>query len=494
MQTSSPFSTTSRFLTTAPLLFFAVLLALCGTRFVPAQQVEVQVADKVEEEDKAEEEIDVDLDAKEEEIAQEASIEAEFPGGAGLKTDPELETYLKRAEQFVDEGRFDLATILWQRVLDESGETVMTRPSWTYESFERKYRKYQSVSEEIERTIANLPPAGLRQYRRAADGEARAILAGGAGTGGAAAGAAGAVENREPALSDVVRLYFMSSLGDVAAYELACARLDRYDFVGAGRLLSRILNDYPDSDVPRSELLLRLALANARLGDLAAARSALAQLDVAADAGALRRAAAMIQREVDAGAAARADTQAPDAWHLPWGGPQRTGHMQPPPKSITNDTLSEAWFDNFEIDDGFLATAQQMRNQILAHGGFAFQSRARKQQGNAGPPTRDELLARWKSNGWQPTGQMLLHEGFVYYKRHNRVVCRDAETGRLQWMSRRSTYKPPAPHPSDPPSSSKLRNRVAASRLQTPNHTTRRPKRGFQQDSLVFDTEEFPSQ
>ncbi len=61
----------------------------------------------------------------------EESIEAEFPGGAGLKTDPELETFLKRADEFVKDGRYDLATILWQRVLNESGETVMTRKDWT---------------------------------------------------------------------------------------------------------------------------------------------------------------------------------------------------------------------------------------------------------------------------------------------------------------------------------------------------------------------------
>ena len=50
--------------------------------------------------------------------------------GAGLKTDPELETFLKKAELFVADERYDLATILWPRVLNESDETVMTRPEW----------------------------------------------------------------------------------------------------------------------------------------------------------------------------------------------------------------------------------------------------------------------------------------------------------------------------------------------------------------------------
>ncbi len=84
----------------------------------------------------------------------------QFPGGAPLKTDPELERLLERAEKFAEDGRYDLASILWQKVLEESSDTLMTRDG----------RKYTSLAEEVERTIAKLPETGLRVYRTQSNG------------------------------------------------------------------------------------------------------------------------------------------------------------------------------------------------------------------------------------------------------------------------------------------------------------------------------------
>ena len=78
----------------------------------------------------------------------------DFAGGAALKTDPELEQLLKKADEFAGDGRHDLACVLWQRVLDESTGTVMTRKEWTTKTFKRMYRRYRSVAGEIEQTIA----------------------------------------------------------------------------------------------------------------------------------------------------------------------------------------------------------------------------------------------------------------------------------------------------------------------------------------------------
>src|SRR3954469_16656494 len=58
-----------------------------------------------------------------------APIEADpsetlFPGCAALKTDAEYERILKRADEWVADGRTDLAVVLWQKVLDEAGDTL----------------------------------------------------------------------------------------------------------------------------------------------------------------------------------------------------------------------------------------------------------------------------------------------------------------------------------------------------------------------------------
>ncbi len=132
-----------------------------------------------------------------------------FAGGAGLKTDPELERLLERAGQFARDGRFDLASTLWQSVLDRSSDMLVTREEWTYETFQHKYQKFGSVPEEIEHALAGLDADSLKLYRISADGQAQAILAGDDSG------------DREKALSDVVRRFFLSSLGDDAAFELA---------------------------------------------------------------------------------------------------------------------------------------------------------------------------------------------------------------------------------------------------------------------------------
>ena len=175
--------------------------------------------------------------------------DSDFAGGASLKTDPELDQFLKRADLFAEDGRYDLASVLWQRVLDESSGTVMTRDDWTQQTSRRKYKRYRSVIGEIEQTIANLPPAGLRTYRVTADGEAQALLSG------------AETKDLEEALTQVTTRYFLSSHGDDAAYRLACLRMDRFDFVGASRLLAKVLNQSPDSNIPREDLLLRMAVA-----------------------------------------------------------------------------------------------------------------------------------------------------------------------------------------------------------------------------------------
>ena len=49
-------------------------------------------------------------------------VDERFTGGPTLKTDLEAKQLLKRAEQFAAEGRHDLAAVLWQKVLDDSGD------------------------------------------------------------------------------------------------------------------------------------------------------------------------------------------------------------------------------------------------------------------------------------------------------------------------------------------------------------------------------------
>src|SRR6185369_8624127 len=152
-------------------------------------------------------------------IAAPDPAETVFPDHAALKIDAEYQRLLKRAADYVAEGRPDLAAVLWQKVIDEAGDALVAGdvvqplgPSST------PLIVYRPVRQHVEEQMQRLAPMATAAYRTSADAEARAILA-----------AAGS-DRDERALREVVRRFFCSAVGEAAAFKLACLALDRYDF------------------------------------------------------------------------------------------------------------------------------------------------------------------------------------------------------------------------------------------------------------------------
>lgn len=327
--------------------------------------------------------------------------EKEFPGGAPLKTDPEQQRLLKRAEICVADGRLDLATVLWQKVLDEAGDTLMTRDG----------RFYTSLSEEVERMIVNLPPEALRTYRLQADGQAELII-----------GKAGPAEE-ENALAEVVRRYFLSSAGDDAAYKLACVALDRHDFVGASRLLTKIIEQYPDPSMPKSEVLLRLGVASARMGDGPAAKKWL--MKSASATGERPRSEVFDMVIADAAQATQQSVAAGTAtenWPGLLGGGSRTGHMQPLPSEATARTLTEAFVYQFPLAASDGMTQNPWGGMM---GAMGLHGRPHQQPGGRNVPLipREPIVNNWRQNRWMPTAQLLFDKGMVIVKTADELVA-----------------------------------------------------------------------
>ncbi|MEZ6096236.1 MAG: PQQ-binding-like beta-propeller repeat protein [Pirellulaceae bacterium] len=164
---------------------------------------------------------------------------------AALKTDPDLEAILEKAKRYLEDGNFTVAAQLWQVVLEKSGDTL----------FSLNGRTYFSMVEQVEETLSSLPADALKVYRVNADAEARQILA--------------RTEGRfdAQALNEVVRKYFVSSVGDDAAFQLAAVAMDRFDFLGALRLLEKIQLRHPDPSISKGEILQRIALCQLMLGN-----------------------------------------------------------------------------------------------------------------------------------------------------------------------------------------------------------------------------------
>jgi outer membrane protein assembly factor BamB len=338
-----------------------------------------------------------------------------LPGGAALKTDPEQQRLLKRAEQCVEDGRLDLAAILWQRVLDEAGDTLMVNRVREYNVGDKKvtFVMYSSLAEQVERTLSKLPPLALATYRISADGEAQAILA------------AAEPAKEEEALSQVVRRFFLSSHGDDAAYRLACLALDRHDFVGASRLLTRILENHPDPSIPKSELWLRLAVASARMSDRQTAQQSLSQLTSATGPRPPSEIIDLVTQDVqDSAQATNVAAAAAKDWHMLLGNPMRSGHMVSLPSAATSRTLSELWVQEYPLG---LAN-QANPNYGWGGGGMmpavvVFSGRVRNQGNEPTPVSREEFIAKWREQGWRPATQLLFDGGKVFIKAPDHLVA-----------------------------------------------------------------------
>src|SRR5262249_22064767 len=155
------------------------------------------------------------------------------------------ERILKRAEECVAGGRTDLAVALWQKVLDEAGDTLVASevvrplaPSST------PLVIYRPIRLRVEKQLQSLPASALAAYRTSADAEARAILA------------AARSEHDEAALASVVRRYLLSNSGGQAALKLAGLALDRHDFLAALQLLQRLL-EHPDFALAKAPVFAR---------------------------------------------------------------------------------------------------------------------------------------------------------------------------------------------------------------------------------------------
>lgn len=387
-------------------------------------------------------------------------LEARFPGGASLKTDPELERLLNIADAYAKEGRFNVATELWQKALNETGDTLITRDG----------RIYHSLSEDIEQVIAQLPAAGLRVYRLRADGEAQAIL-----------GEPG--RDRQDALSEVVQKYFVSAYGDDAAFELACLALDQHDFIGASRLLNKILSQHPDPSIAKSELLMRMSVANAQLGDHRGAQNAIEQAKAQSERLASATALDLVSSHVRELRSSEAEfIAAGDAWRMRLGNGERTGEMKPLPQSVMASQLTELWgyeyplsLYQFSAGQSFGSTVKaapkatatsakllptsrapavssaidsssfrgrtRLAKRVVApfdgayRGGFGggFGGTRSYIVGPGGVPNGQgqqslkAVVDRWRAKKWQPAGEMLVADGRIYHKTNTDLICWNAD-------------------------------------------------------------------
>ena len=353
------------------------------------------------------------------------------PAAALLKTDPELEYRLGRADELAAMGEYVLVIPLWQEALDASRDVM----------FSRDDQLYRPIGLEIEHTICSLPPQALRAYRLSADGEVAAMLA-----------EVSDPQAREAALMQIVQRFFLSTKGDDAAYELGCRALDRCDFIYATHLFNRILEDYPDSDLDPAVVYLRLAVAQVELGARSDAADSLKQFRTLRPEAAESALVLAIAAQIDEVPEVFMAQSEPGTWHHRLGTLTGDGTQSALPPGMDEGELVELWHHDFRTGSQVSTALEQSTAGLEPFRGLQDMPHARLPRG--GSEAQWEAYSQWVRHRedsqysvnqpfpitGHPNAQLLFDQGRMYFKTPVGLVCADAHTGRVLWQGLESSF------------------------------------------------------
>ncbi len=361
-----------------------------------------------------------------------------FPGAAPLNTSKELQRAMNKAMEAAQKGQHEVAVTFWKRILEKIDSSLMSRKGETSETTRHAYRKYLLARYEVEQAIRNLPPEGLELYREKVDFDASALFKD------------RLKDQPVSALEKVVDFYFMSSLGDDAAFKLALLYADRGDFSKSAGLLERILNDYPDPSVSKSSVLTLLSLVYSQSGDFERANQTFA---LAKEVTRSEKILAQVDSAIkQSQATSSQSTFTVGNWNMRHGNKTRRGLMLDPQIEWVSDPLTSLWehsMGKVEQEVSGLADIAQYPSspvpvQKYNTGGGFFNVRVAGLSRVAYPTSTTlatlekvrESSTRWKQIEATPASQLLMSDSLLFFKSDHRLVCCDAITGKIKWMGR----------------------------------------------------------
>lgn len=315
-------------------------------------------------------------------------------------TNADAEVLMERARDSFENDQAHEALLMCQRVMDKYGRSLTSVDG----------QLYMPASRAVERMIAGQSAEVLALYRLSADTAARALLG-------------GPVEDCRDAakLLALHQRYFLSSLGDEATYRLGCLRLDHGRYRAAAKYFQRVL-EHPDqspeapagaSGVDRRELHWRLALCLARVGD---AGEAAALLDALKQSTRSDQRAKLVASVLDQRRQRLVTHSEPGHWPHSHAGVRGEGVMAGLGESGRQDTGGEwAVLWNRKFSMRLPNYTQQQRT------------------GYGQNISRHSLIESWRSSGWVPSAQLIFHEGSLWLRSHDGLVCLDTTTGRSSW-------------------------------------------------------------
>ena len=315
--------------------------------------------------------------------------------GAVLKTDPDLEALLDKANRHADDGNYRVATRLWQAVLERSGDSLYSEDEVNY----------FSISDQVEQILAQLPAEALDIYRVTADASARQIL----------------TEAKDPndlaALMRVSGNFFVSSEGDDAAYRLGCIYLDRHDFSGALRVFTKIANQHPDPSVPLDEVHARIAICHAFTGNAELARKS---LTVGRGFGADSSVVESVERSLGSLTPTDARDAVLEKWTTPHGNSKRLAAMPALPESaFMGDQVASWQFYVTPKDDRYTGRSDTIGRLLIGQESFSEYAATTRNT------VEKKMVTEWASEGYRPAGHLLFDKDRIFFKAPADVIAFD---------------------------------------------------------------------
>ena len=238
------------------------------------------------------------------------------------------------------------------------------------------------------------------------------------------------------ALQQVVRKYFISSLGDDAALTLSSIYMDDYDFVGSIRMLQKIIDQFPDPSVSMVEVHGRLAICQALMGEKQGAQKSLAKaMSLPADSQSVKLA--------DIQALVQSDSEAPDSNSVSQAGytsylanRNRNGLMPSLPSGILNNDLVSIWQYHYSPDSKRWADVKRLKP--------IFGPDTTTRVAETVQSKEDAMIKKWREKNWRPSGTLLFDSGQVYFKTAFDLTSWStaADSDQVVWRSRwRNAYR-----------------------------------------------------
>ena len=320
-------------------------------------------------------------------VARNAGQTTVAEGLATLKTDPDLESILEQANRYREDEQYDVAAKLWQAVLERSGDALFTEDDQTY----------FSLVQQVERIIADLPPeGGLDTYRVTADASAIEILA------------AADDPYDVVALSKIVRRYFLSSHGDDAALSLSALYMDEFDFVGAYRLLRKIVDLYPDPSVSMREVHSRIALCQSYFGQLKDAKTSIDAAMKIADPGA-EQITKLVAGSFGKIAENRGVVKAADDVQMALGSAARYGVMPTLPRNAFAKEMIPQWQYFYHFQRSYKWTDIRGITPLMGRDAIDEADDTRESP-------EKKVIEDWLEKKWRPAGHLVVAGEQLFFK------------------------------------------------------------------------------